>query len=210
MLTNETVSEFTCQVASAAPAPGGGSASALMGALGASLTAMVAALTLGNNTYAASHAQVQPVIAQADALRTTLLALMDNDTAAFNQVAAAYALPKDDEQNRLHRQEAIQTALRACTQTPYEMMSACLEVLRLAHTVLQGFNASAASDLGVAALALGAAMRGAWINILINVGGITDVAFTSRYRKQGEALLAEALPLAESVYETLVESLAQQ
>jgi len=207
MLNDKTVTEFTCLLASDAPAPGGGSTVALMGALGASLTAMVAALTVGRSKYAANQTQMEQVLAEAERLRVEFLTLMDEDTDAFNQVTAAFALPKDSEQEKLARTEAIQAALRACTETPYKTMCASLQALRLIETALEGYNTNAASDLGVAALGLGAAMRGAWLNVLINLGSITDTDFAARYRAEGEAVFADALPLSEKVYQTIIESL---
>jgi len=86
-------------------------------------------------------------------------------------------------------------------------MCASMQALRLTERMLEGYNTNAASDLGVAALGLGAAMRGAWLNILINLGGIADADFTSRYRFEGEELLEEALALSEKAYRIIVESL---
>ena len=207
MLNEKTITEFTRLLASGAPAPGGGSAAALMGAIGVSLTAMVAALTISNSKYAVHHAQMELLMQEAENLRIELLELMDSDTGAFNQVTAAFALPKDSEQEKLARKDAIQAALRACTETPYQIMDASLQALRLTESALEGYNTNAASDLGVAALGLGAAMRGAWLNILINVGSITDADFAARYREKGETLLADALPLSERIYQTITESL---
>ena len=209
MLTDKTVSEFTALLASEAPAPGGGSTAGLMGALGVSLAAMVAALTVNKPRYAAYHQQMERVKAEADQLRVALLDLIDADTEAFNQVTAAYALPKTNDQEKLLRTDAIQAALRGCTETPYEIMLASMRALRLTETALEGYNTNAASDLGVAALALGAAMRAAWLNILINLSGITDPAFTTRYRADGQALLADALPLSEKIYRTIIDTLCR-
>ncbi|MCL1847632.1 MAG: cyclodeaminase/cyclohydrolase family protein [Coriobacteriia bacterium] len=207
MLNDKTVSEFTNLLGSDAPAPGGGSAAALMGALGVSLTGMVAALTVGKSKYAAYHTQMEQIKREADGLRGELLTLMEEDTAVFNQVAAAYALPRDNEQEKLARTDAIQAALRCCTETPYQMMCVSMQALRLTERALEGYNTNAASDLGVAALGLGAAIRSAWLNILINLGSIADAGFSARYRAEGEALLADALPLSERIYQVIMESL---
>ena len=207
MLNDKAVSEFTCLLAADRPTPGGGCAAALIGASGVSLVAMVAALTVGKSDYAAYHTQMEQVKQEADRLRVELLALIESDADAFDQVMAAYALPKGSEQERQVRKDAIQAALRAGTETPYRIMCASIQALRLTESVLEGYNTSAASDLGVAALGLGAAMRSAWLNILINIKGITDADFTDRYRAEGEALLAEALPLSERVYRVIIENL---
>ena len=207
MLTNQTVLDFTGTLASAAPAPGGGSASALMGALGAALATMVAALTIGNSDYAAEQAKIKPVAAAAEGLRAEFLALVDADTEAFNQVAAAYALPKGSDPERLARSLAIQAALAECVKTPLRMMRASVQALQLVNQALTGYNKSAASDLGVAALALGAAVRGAWLNILINLASIKDADFAQSSHSEAEALLAEALTLSTAAYDTIQETL---
>ncbi len=84
------------------------------------------------------------------------------------------------------------------------MMQLAYEALRLTESIVGRSNPSAASDLGCAALSLKAAMQGAWLNVLINIGGITDEAFASRYRREGEALLAQALPLADGIYQSVL------
>ena len=207
MLSDTTVSEFTSLLASDAPAPGGGSAAALMGALGVSLTTMVAALTVGKSRYAAYHTQMRDIQREAEKLRLELLELINSDTDAFNQLMAAYALPKGDEQEMQVREGAIQTALRTCTETPYRMMCVSMQALRLTEQAMEGYNTNASSDLGVAALGLGAAIRGAWLNILANLGSIADTSFSARYQAESQALIADALPMAERVYQVVLESL---
>ena len=207
MLKDLCLSEFSDVLASEAPAPGGGSAAALMGTLGAALVGMVAGLTVGNGAYAAHHAQMRQLHREALQLREQLLALVDSDSQAFDQVTAAYALPKGNPQEVAARRAAAQAALRACCETPLGVMRASLEALRLSERALEGYNASAASDLGVAALALGAAMRGAWLNVLINLGGIDDAAFAADFNDKSAALLAEALPISERVYQVLAADL---
>src|SRR5699024_11723717 len=94
-----------------------------------------------------------------------------------------------------------------CTKTPFEMMELSCEALELTRSVVGKLNASAASDLGCAALSLKAAIQGAWLNVLINIGGIQDQAFAEEYRKNGQALLERALPLADAIYQEVLESL---
>ena len=110
--------------------------------------------------------------------------------------------------NRLAaRSAAIQKGLEGCTATPFEMMELSCEALELTRSVVGKLNASAASDLGCAALSLKAAIQGAWLNVLINIGGIQDQAFAEEYRKNGQALLERALPLADAIYQEVLESL---
>ena len=154
-LTEMTVTEFVDTLASDAPAPGGGSAAAFAGAVGAGLTAMVACLTQGRKKYAEYAEFAAQVEAKGLALKTRLLDVMGRDTEAFNIVSAAFSLPKETEDQKAARSAAIQAGLKACTQTPMECMELCDDAISLSTELLEtGFNLSSASDLGVAALSL--------------------------------------------------------
>jgi len=206
-LTELTIPAFTELLGSDAPAPGGGSAAALTGALGTALTAMVAALTVGREKYAEHEPLMREIIDESTRLRLQLTDVIERDAEAFNGVTAVFAMPKSTEEEKAARSAAMQTALKACTLTPYEMMACALKVLELAERALGRSNTNAASDLGVAALCLRTAVQGAWLNILTNIGGIRDEAFVKTYRTGGEAILARALPLADKIYETVLTEL---
>lgn len=201
------VNEFVDVLASDAPAPGGGSAAALEGALGIALTNMVAALTIGKAKYKDNEPLALEIMAKATKLKQDFVDVIDRDTEAFNAVSAVFAMPKETDEEKDARKKAMQEALKGCTKTPYEMMSLSLEALELTESALGKTNDSAASDLGVAALSLKAAVQGAWLNILINIGGIKDEAFVADYRKKGEDILAKALPLADKIYNTILASM---
>lgn len=201
------VNEFANILSSDAPAPGGGSTAALEGALGAALTAMVCGLTIGKKKYADSQELVKEAQSKAEALKVRLIDVMDRDTEAFDAVSAAYGMPKDSDVQKTARSAAIQDALKRCTKTPMEMMELAAETLELTDSILGKSNASALSDLGVSALSLGAALRGAWLNVLINIGSLKDQAFAEEYRRKGEALLAKGLPLSEQIYQKILEQL---
>lgn len=206
MQLNElTVRDFTALLGSDAPAPGGGSAAALAGALGAALTAMVGALTVGKKKYADYAETAQQTLEEAGKLQERFLDVMQRDTEAFNAVSAVFAMPKGTEQEKAARAAAMQEALQGCTRTPFEMMELSVAALRLTEGLVGRSNASAASDLGCAALHLGCAIRGAWLNVLINLGSIRDAAFVADYRSRGQALLDEALPLSEHIYQQVLE-----
>lgn len=200
-LADLTVSGFSELLSSEAPAPGGGSSAALSGALGASLTAMVACLTRTKKKYAELAPFAAELEEKEQALRARLLDVMDRDTVAFLAVSAAFALPKDSPEEKAARTAAIQQALKGCTETPMEMMRLCAEALELTEALLsRGFNENAASDLGAAALSLKAGIQAAWLNVLINIGSIRDADYAAACRAEGEALLARALPLADTVH----------
>ena len=116
-------------------------------------------------------------------------------------------MPKDTDAEKAARKAAMQAALKGCTKTPFEMMQLSCEALELTRSVVGRLNASAASDLGCAALSLKAGIQGAWLNVLINIGGIQDEAFVSQYRREGQALLDRALPLADEIYQEVLKSL---
>ena len=101
----------------------------------------------------------------------------------------------------------MQSALKEATKAPFEVMEQCLAALKVVEQGLGKTNQSAASDLGVAALNLRSGLQGAWLNVLINLGGIKDEAFVAQYRQAGEDILAQGLPLAERIYQTVLESL---
>lgn len=199
--------EFVDLLASDAPAPGGGSAAALEGALGAALTAMVCGLTVGKKKYAEFEELAQSAQAKATDLKARFVDVMDRDTEAFNVVSAAFGLPKTTDEEKAARSAAIQKGLEGCTKTPFEMMELAVETLELTASILGKSNDSAASDLGVSALSLRAAIQGAWLNVLINIGSLKNKELAEDYRAKGEALLAKALPLADEIYNTVVSQM---
>lgn len=199
--------EFVDLLASDAPAPGGGSAAALEGALGAALTAMVCSLTIGKKKYAEFEELAAEAQKKATDLKARFVDVMDRDTEAFNVVSAAFGMPKATDEEKAARSAAIQEGLKGCTKTPFEMMELAAETLELTASILGKSNDSAASDLGVSALSLRAAIQGAWLNVLINIGSLKNKELAEDYRAKGEALLAKALPLADQIYDTVVKSM---
>ena len=204
-LCDMTVTEFVNTVASDAPAPGGGSVAALCGSIGAALTAMVGDLTQGRKKYAEYAEFAARVEKKGNELKARLLDVMDRDTEAFLLVSNAFSLPKATDEEKAARTAAIQAGLKACTRTPMEMMELCHEAAQLAADFADnGFNDSSASDLGVSFLSLSAAIRGAWLNVLINISSIKDQAFADEYRAKGQALLDSTLPLCDAGYEKVL------
>ena len=203
-LAELTVQGFADLLGSDAPTPGGGSAAALAGALGAALTAMVGSLTVGRKKYAEFDGLARETLEKARDLEHRFLDVMERDTEAFNAVSAVFAMPKGTDQEKEARAAAMQEALQGCTKTPFEMMELSLEALRLTDGLVDRSNASAASDLGVAALSLRAGIQGAWLNVLINIGSLKNKDLAADYKKKGEEMLAKALPLADKIYENVL------
>ena len=206
-LADLKVTEFVDLLASDAPAPGGGSAAALEGAGGAALTAMVCGLTKGKKKFAEFNDLAVEAEVKALALKDRFVDVMDRDTEAFNVVSAAFGMPKETDEEKAARSAAIQKGLEGCTATPFEMMEIAVETLELTDSILGKSNDSAASDLGVSALSLRAAIQGAWLNVLINIGSLKNKELAEDYRVKGEALLAKALPLADKIYAEVVTML---
>ena len=206
-LTNLKINEFTDLLGSDAPAPGGGSAAALCGSLGAALCSMVANLTLGRAKYTEHQELAAETAQKAEVLRLQLLEAMNEDAASYNGFMAALALPKSTEAEKAARSASLQAALEASTQSPLHTMELAAEALELTRSLIGRSNINAASDLAVSALCLKASMQGAWLNVLINIGSLKDADKAGYFRARGGRLLAESLPLADEIYETIRQSL---
>lgn len=209
-LADMQVTQFCDVLASDAPAPGGGSTAALEGALGAALTAMVCGLTtVGRSREKYAEYQEFVLASQKKALdlKARFMDVMDRDTEAFNVVSAAFGMPKATDEEKAARSAAIQKGLEGCTRTPFEMMELAAETLELTAELLGKTNDSAASDLGVSALSMRAAIQGAWLNVLINIGSLKNKELAEDYRKKGEALLAKVLPLADQIYQNVLSQM---
>ena len=206
-LSELTVRGFADLLGSDAPAPGGGSAAALAGSLGAALTSMVNALTIGRKKYADHQQFAQETFEKASAMKTRFLDAMEKDTAVFNEFSAAMALPKETPEQKAARSAAMQEALKSCIESPLHMMELCLDAMKLTDRLVGKSNANAVSDLGVAALSLTAAVRGAWLNVLINLGSFRDADAAQRYRTRAQELMDDTCALGENIYHSVEAAL---
>ena len=206
-LSELTVRSFANLLGSEAPAPGGGSAAALAGSLGAALAAMVSALTLGRKKYAEVQELAQEGFDGASRLKEDFLEAMEQDTEVFNAFSAAMALPRETPEQKAARQAAMQRALIPCIESPLRMMELSKEAVMLTVRLLGKTNVNALSDLGVAALMLSAAVQGAWLNVLINLGSLKDETVARAFRIQGQSLLNDTLYLSKLVYEKVEQAL---
>ncbi len=183
-----TLEQFHDELASASPAPGGGSAAAMAGALGAALVAMVARLTIGRKNYQEVNAEFENLLPRADALRAELLQLMVYDADAYRRVMDAYQLPKDTDAAKTARADAIQSALQHAANVPLRVAQACAEILEMAQRAAARGNKNAASDAGAGALMAEAGLRAALLNVEINLGLIQDERFVARLRAEIQPL----------------------
>ena len=194
-----SLTQFAEVLASKEPTPGGGCASALSGALAAALVAMVARTTAGSKKFADRAEQMDQIAAEADRLRGELLALVDEDARAFDQVMAAFRMPKDAPEQQAARSQAIQQAYRAAVEPPLRVCTRSLRVLELAAQVAERGNPNAASDAGVGALLAGTAVEGAALNVQINLGAIKDEAFRTAQAEKVRAVGVGGRKLRDSV-----------
>lgn len=206
-LVEMQINDFIAGLGSDTPAPGGGSASALAAAQGIALTKMVTELTIGKKKYAEFEDEIELLQKKAKSLQEGLLRAIDEDTEAFNQVSAVFGLPKTTEEEKKARREAMQSALKGAAVTPFSMMEKIVDALKVTQAAVGKSNTNAASDLGVAALNLKAALQGAWLNVLINLASIKDEMFVRQYRKAGESLVEEGSKIADATYQQILESL---
>ena len=174
--------------ASTDPVPGGGSAAALAGAVGASLLLMVAGLPKTKSGAPEETADLAEAEARIRPLRDSLLALVDRDSEAYRQVITAFRLPKGSDAEASRRQQAIEDATRGAAEVPLHTMRACQQALRGAVTVAANGNRNAASDVGVAIELLLAALRGARMNVEINLAGLNDTEYVARIRTEASQL----------------------
>jgi formiminotetrahydrofolate cyclodeaminase len=188
MLVKMTVEQFIEQLASASPTPGGGSASALAGAMAAAMVEMACNLTMGREKFRDVEEMMQTVLARAGELRRQMLDAVDEDTRAYDAVSAAYKLPRDTDAEKAARTAAIQAALKYATEVPLKVAMAASETSQLAIIALEKSNPNVASDARVARLLADAARDGAVANVEINLSSITDGEFVRRMRSELEGL----------------------
>ena len=192
MLVDKSVRDFVTELASDSAAPGGGSAAALAGSLGAALTTMVCNLSLDEEKFQAVLPEIQAIRLQASALQEKLTNAVDEDAQAFNAVMEAYKLPKSNDDEKKIRLATIQQSMKQAALMPLKVAGDSLEALKLAARILPLGNQNAASDAAVSGLMAYAAIQGALFNVKINLGFIKDADFCATTRDRIIAISAEA------------------
>lgn len=204
---DSTLEQFLAQVAAPAPTPGGGSVSALAGALSVALSRMVAGLARGKTGYEGVESELAEMEARGNRLQSRLEALVDEDARAYETVVAAMHLPKSSDKEKTLRVAAIQAAYRKATEVPLETMERCTEALELAEAAAKKGNRSATTDVAVAILLAEAAVRGASLNCAVNLAAIKDESFRSRAEEQVEQLLKRADAIGHEAMAVVTERL---
>ena len=174
-----TVEQFLEVTASDAPAPGGGSVSALVGSLGIALAEMVANLTIGKEKYADVEDEMRGIVEEASRIRKELTDAIQKDTESFTQYMNALKMPKNTEDEKAVRREAMQNGLKEATNVPLAIAKSALEIFPIAAAVIEKGNKNAETDGLVAAMLARTAILGALLNVKINLNSIKDEAFAA-------------------------------
>jgi len=206
-LVRMSVKDFARETASESPAPGGGSVSAAMGAFAAALATMVANLSAHKRGWDERWKEFSDVAEQGQAVMEELVALVDEDTAAFNRIMDALGLPKGTPEEKAARAAALEEATLYAATVPLKTMEAALKALPLALEMARKGNPASASDAGVAALAALAAIRGAALNVRINATGLADKSAAAPLLARAEEIVAEGTALQNQVLEEVDKSI---
>ena len=199
-MIQNSLQSFLDELASSAPTPGGGSAAAIMGAMGAALVSMVCNVTLAKKGHEAVAVELSAVRDESEQLRARLTAMVADDIAAFDGLMAAYRLPKASEAEKARRAEAIQANLRAATETPLACARACAEVVALSRRAGEKGYAGVVSDAGVGVLAANSALRSAALNVYINAPAIKDRVYALAATAEIEKLIEQCTRESEAVF----------
>ena len=194
-------------LASSAPTPGGGGASAVGGALAAALGEMVANLTTGKKRYADVQERIDEIIAELGALRTRLLELVAADAAAFEPLSRAYGLPRTTDEERALRDEIMEGALRAASVPPYKIMETLVEVIDRLEELARIGTRIAVSDAGVGAAFAGAALKGASLNVFINAKSMKDRDYADDLCARTQELLDPGCKKADDTFQMVMEAI---
>ena len=197
------VNEFVSKLGSKAPTPGGGGASALVGALGIALGNMVAHLTIGKKKYASVELDMLELKSKATNLQDELVTLIECDAEVFAPLAAAYSMPKDTEEEKAERDRVMENVLNEACRIPMEIMEKVCQSLELVRETAEKGSVAAISDAGDAAVFCKAALQGASLNVYINTRSMKDRERADAYNSRADEMLAKYCPMADEIFENV-------
>lgn len=200
---NLKINDFTDKLSSAAPVPGGGGASALMGGIASSLCSMVANLTTGKKKYAEYQPDIDRILETVPKLTEEILELINKDAEAFEPLSKAYSIPKDQE----GRDELLENALRVASDAPFAIVEKMVEVTDLIEELTIKGSRLAISDVGVAACACSAAVRGASMNVFINTKLMKDREYAASMNEKTISIVNDVVERCDKAYKTVLEGL---
>ena len=200
---NQEIQAFTDVLASKASVPGGGGASALVGAVGTALGSMVGALTVGKKKYADVEAEIIELMKKADVVRAELLKQIDEDARVFEPLSKAYGLPKETEEQKAEKEKIMEACLHEACSVPMEIMVKCCEAIELQKEFAAKGSSLAISDAGVGVAFCKAALQGASLNVFINTKSMKERDYADNLTKQALDMLAKYVPMADEIYESV-------
>ena len=193
---NESCNDFVEVLSSKAAVPGGGGASALVGAVGIALGAMVGNLTVGKKKYADVEADIIVLLDKAAALQAELLRLVDEDAVVFEPLSKAYGIPKEDPS----REKVMEEALRLACTVPMDIMRLCARAIELHDEFAKKGSVLALSDAGVGAIFCKAALQGASLNVYINTQAMADKGYAGSINAEADAILGKYCVMADEIF----------
>ncbi len=208
-LIDLTVEGFANETASESPAPGGGSISAYVGALGVSLGTMVANLSAHKRGWDDRWEEFSEVAARGQKFKDELLRLVDEDTNAFNKIMDAFGLPKKTDEEKAARAKAIEDASKYAMEVPFKVMQTAYESINVMRAMAENGNPNSVSDAGVGALCALTAVEGAYLNVKINAAGIHDQAFTSSLLAKAEEVMNQAKQCRDAIMEVVEQKISE-
>ncbi|WP_062326992.1 cyclodeaminase/cyclohydrolase family protein [Treponema endosymbiont of Eucomonympha sp.] len=206
-LAEKTCGDFIAALAGKSPVPGGGGASALVGAVGTALGNMVGSLTAGKKKYADVEADIVRLQRTADKLQIELLTLIDKDAEDFEPLAKAYGLPSGTDAEKAEKAEVMEKCLKNACAAPFEIMRKCCEGIACCEEFGAKGSRLALSDAGVGVAFCKAALQGASLNVFINTKAMTDRAYADKINAEAISLLAEYSARADKTFKSVAEQL---
>ena len=207
MFVDKSLKDYVLQVKSGEPTPGGGSVAALAGSLGAGLTSMVGNLSFGKKAYeeldAETKSEMENAFNQVQKSIDRLNEIVDEDTKAFDKVMEAFKLPKETEEEKKARSEAIQEGYKIALEVPLECAEECYKVLELQNVFAHNGNINAITDIGVGALLAATGLEGAILNVKINLQAIKDEKYRKEIEEKVDTLLKDGNELKEELMKTV-------
>jgi formiminotetrahydrofolate cyclodeaminase len=204
----KTVKDFTVDLSSKAPVPGGGGAAAVSGALGAALGSMVASLTIGKEAYKDAEDKLIYLQDSAIDLQKQLLDLVEEDARVFQELMDVYKMPKDTDEDKANRAKAMEEALKAAADVPFSIMKKSCQAIELMDDFAIKGSKMAISDAGCGVILCKSALQSAWLNVMINTKAMKDREFANNLNYEAKELLKDYLPFADQIYVRVETQLA--
>ena len=204
MLADLTIKDFLAETAGSAPVPGGGSISALNGAIAAALTEMVAHLTVGKKKYADVEDEMWELKKKCDQLQKDFLHLIERDAEVFEPLSKAYGMPRETEEEKAEKARVMEAALKEACSVPMEIMEKCCEAIELIVEFGAKGSKLAISDAGVGAAFCKAALKGASLNVYINTKSMADRAYAEELNKKADAMLEKYTKIADETFDSVL------